>query len=311
MSDKRDTSEGVRRLRSGRAEGTVTLPEAFHTRLESGEVGTRFLESAHTAARLVAHRVPELVADAAGSEVTEVDLDWEWSDDGLELVAEVEGFARSRLDGRAMAALQVFGLSLAEASEVEAGQIEVDVAAGPVEESGRGSFDPPLRAAVVVVSSAVAYGDKEDRAGETVRDEIDALADRGVERVAGEVLPDEPDRVRETVEELVEEGVELVVTVGGTGVTHDDHTVETLEPMLDREIPGLMEAARRYGLERTPYAAVSGGVAGLIGDTLVATFPGSSSGAAETCEALFPEMLHVVRTRRRSRQEIGAAASSP
>lgn len=261
MTDVRDRSEGVRRLRRGRAEGTVTLPEAWRPRLEAGDENIRALESARTEGRLAARRVPELVADAASAEVTGVDIDWKWRDDGLELVAEVEGFARSRLDGRALAALQIFGLSLAEASDRESDQIEVDVTAGPSHADGRKRpVEPPVRAAVVVVSSAVVSGDKEDRAGETVREKIDALADRGVERVAGEVLPDEPDRLRETVEGMLDEGVELIVTVGGTGVTHDDHTVETLEPMLDSEVPGLMEAARRYGLDRTPYAAVSRGV---------------------------------------------------
>jgi len=65
--------------------------------------------------------------------------------------------------------------------------------------------------------------------------------------------------------------------------------------LLDREIPGVMEAARSYGQNRTPYAMLSRSFAGLKGNTLILGIPGSTKGAEETIDALFPQILHIFK----------------
>src|SRR3990172_4710018 len=160
----------------------------------------------------------------------------------------------------------------------------------------RPPLDPPVTAAMIVLSDTVAAGRKEDRAGKAV---VAALeAEPGVRVGAYEVLPDDPDRLTAKVRELVASDVALVITVGGTGLGDADLTVEALRPLLDREIPGVMEAARAFGQRRTLYAMLSRGVAGMIGNTLVITFPGSTGGAVETYQALFPAVLHIFEVQR-------------
>lgn len=150
-----------------------------------------------------------------------------------------------------------------------------------------------VRAAVVVCSDTIAAGKKTDRAGQAI---IDRLQQWEVEVAHYTVIPDEPSDIRETVERYTgPEAVDLLLFTGGTGLSPRDLTPETVAPLLDREIPGIMEAARNYGQDRTPYAMLSRGVAGMRGRTLVITLPGSTGGATESMDSLFPYILHVFR----------------
>ena len=151
-----------------------------------------------------------------------------------------------------------------------------------------------LRAAVVVVSDTVSAGTKEDRSGKTI---VELLAKQGIEAAVEAVVPDEQDAIREVARKLVDRGFNLLLFTGGTGLSPRDVTPEAIAPMLDREIPGIMETARRYGQERMPYAMLSRGVAGFIKDSLVITMPGSPSGVKEYIDALFPQVLHLFRVK--------------
>ncbi|TXI05608.1 MAG: hypothetical protein E6Q76_10960, partial [Rhizobium sp.] len=114
-----------------------------------------------------------------------------------------------------------------------------------------------------------------------------------------EVLRDDVAQITGRLRHHLEQGVDLIVTVGGTGVHPGDQTVAAVRPLLDKELPGFMEAARGYGQRRTPYAMLSAGVAGMSGKTLLITFPGSSRGAQETLTALISGIVHTIHSLRR------------
>jgi len=145
-----------------------------------------------------------------------------------------------------------------------------------------------LSAAVLVVSDSIFSGRKEDKAGKYI---VKQLEKNKLANIRYEILPDAPDQFREKVLSLCGK-TDLLIISGGTGLTRRDKTPETVKPLLETEIPGIMDAARQYGQFRTPYSMLSRGFAGLLKNTLVLAIPGSSQGAKETMDALFPFVLH-------------------
>jgi molybdenum cofactor biosynthesis protein MoaC len=147
-----------------------------------------------------------------------------------------------------------------------------------------------LRAAVLVISDSVSQGKKSDKSGQII---VERLKLEGLDVKVFEILPDEPDQIEWRVQALCdEEKIELIVTTGGTGLGPRDSTPEGLKNVIEKYVPGISEAMRAHGKERTPFAMLSRGVAGTRGNSLILALPGSSRGVEESLDALFPGLLH-------------------
>jgi len=147
---------------------------------------------------------------------------------------------------------------------------------------------------LIVLSDSRAAGVREDEVIPAARE---FLADTPLELVDALIIPDDREQIAGTLRELVSRGtIALVITAGGTGLSDRDQTPEATRDVIEREAPGLAELLRLKGLEHTPRAMLSRGVAGVCGRTLIVNLPGSPRAVREGLSTLLPILPHALET---------------
>ncbi len=283
-------------LREATAEAIVrvsvqaTMDAVLNRTVPKGDV----FEMARAAGLLGVKRTPDLLPDCHPIPIEHARV--EYRTEGLDIIIamHVRTIYRTGVEVEAMHGASVVALTMYDMLKPIDKGIEILHIRLLEKKGGKSSFKDrsrrDLRAAVVVCSDTIAAGRKEDKAGKAI---AQRLRDASVVVAAERTIPDEHDRIQAEVKRSVEEHLDLLIFTGGTGLSVRDVTPEALRPLFDREIPGVAEAVRMHGQQRTPYSMLSRGVAGVVGRTVVVALPGSTRGAIESMDAVFPALLHV------------------
>jgi molybdopterin adenylyltransferase len=146
-----------------------------------------------------------------------------------------------------------------------------------------------MRTGILTVSDKGTRGERVDTSGPAIREMLEAA---GAEVVRTLIVPDEPEEIRAVLIAWSDEGLDLVLTTGGTGFSPRDQTPEATRSVIEREAPGIAEAMRAAGMLKTPKAMLSRAVAGIRGKTLIINLPGSERSVRESLGAVIGVLPH-------------------
>ncbi len=290
-----DVSPKNHTLRYARAQGRLFASPETLQRVKAGEVPKGdVLQVARAAGISAAKRTAEWIVFCHPIPLDWVEVSLQVETESLLVVAEVKAVWKTGVEMEALTAVNAALLNAYDMlkpidQQLRLGEIELVEKRG-----GKSDFAQrprrAIRAGVLVVSTSTAQGKRKDTSGPLIRQ---FLENQGVDVIHQTVVPDRLEAIVQQLTEWADRGkLDLIFTSGGTGLGPYDLTPEATRQVVAKEVPGIAEAIRRYGKERTPYAMLSREVAGLRGRCLIINLPGSSKGALESLHALFPGLLH-------------------
>ncbi|WP_103069447.1 bifunctional molybdenum cofactor biosynthesis protein MoaC/MoaB [Aquimarina sediminis] len=292
------------RIATAQAIVKVSKPETIKA-IEKGTVPKGDVFAMSKAAGLLGvKKTPDLLPDCHPLPIEYTGI--EYTVDGLEITVLVTiktiyktGVEVEAMHGASVVALNMYDMLKPIDKGVEIHHIKLLKKKGGKSDY-QDKFRRDLKAAVIVCSDSISEGKKEDKAGKAIASKLESSDVAIMDYI---IIPDEAEIIQKKAKEYQQQGADLIIYTGGTGLSKRDVTPDALRPILDRNIPGIEEAIRKYGQDRMPYSMLSRSVAGTIKNTLVLALPGSTNGAKESMESIFPEVLHVFRILKGARHD--------
>ena len=285
-------------LRTATAEARIHAAVETIARLQSRDIPKGdALEVARVAAIQAVKNTAQIIPFCHPLPILGAEVKYDIAADSVRIEVTVTTIFKTGVEMEALTGASVAALTLYDMLKMIDTSLSIDSIRLLRKKGGKSDFQEEhaigLRAAVLVLSDSVAQGKKTDTAGKAI---VERLERHGLLVADYQILPDEPQMLAEKITTWADQDkLDLVITTGGTGFSPRDTTPEAMAGIIEREVPGISEAARAYGQQRTPYSMLSRGKSGLRGSTLIVNLPGSRKGVEESLDALFPALLHAFK----------------
>ncbi|MEJ6777725.1 MAG: bifunctional molybdenum cofactor biosynthesis protein MoaC/MoaB [Crocinitomicaceae bacterium] len=283
-------------LRRAIAQATVvvskqeTIDSLINDKVPKGNV----FEMAKTAGLFAVKKTSDIIPDCHPLPIEHTAVSYDIDGLNIHIKIEVKTTYKTGVEVEAMHGASVIALTMYDMLKPIDKGIEISNIKLLEKQGGKSDFKDKfrkdLKAAVIVCSDTIYSGQKEDKAGKSI---IEKLTKYSVDTIDYIIVPDEVEAIQAALLKHTALSTDLVIYTGGTGLSKRDVTPEAIIPLLDRDIPGIAEACRSYGQDRTPFSMLSRSVAGVKDQTLILALPGSTKGASESMDALFPALLHI------------------
>lgn len=274
----------------------VGLPETMQAILNKTVPKGDVLEVSRTAGLFAVKNTSNAIPDCHPMPIEYTGIQFECGSDEVKIEVTVKTIYRTGVEVEAMHGASIVALTMYDMLKPIDKNVEISTIKLLQKKGGKSDYGnkevQKLSVAVMVCSDSVSSGKKEDKAGKVISEKLQKLGLRISNYI---VIPDEIKEIQNAVLKFYDQKMDLVVITGGTGLSNRDVTPEAVLPLLDRRIPGIEEAIRSYGQDRTPYAMLSRSVVGFKGNTLIMALPGSTTGASESMDAVFPSVLHLFK----------------
>ena len=270
-----------------RTSGEETIKSIKENKVPKGNV----FEMAKAAGLLGVKKTPELLPDCHPLPIEYTGIDYEINGLEIQISVTVKTIYKTGVEVEAMHGASIVALTMYDMLKPIDKNVEIGTIRLQQKKGGKSSFkinSEGLTAQVVVCSDTISKGEGEDKAGKNIASKLEEL---GIDSEIT-IIPDEAEEIRSVLNKA---DSDLIIFTGGTGVGPRDVTPESIEPFLDLKLKGVEEQMRSYGQQRMPYAMLSRSLAGIMNGKVVLALPGSTKGAAECMDAIFPHVLHVFK----------------
>jgi molybdenum cofactor synthesis domain-containing protein len=162
-----------------------------------------------------------------------------------------------------------------------------------------------FKTSIITVSDRGYSGEREDQSGQAIRELLDGS---DFEIIDYRIVPDESDQICSALIDAIDLiGADLVLTTGGTGLSPRDVTPDATRKVIEKEVPGFVEAMRAESLRKTPHAMISRAVCGVRGSSLILNLPGNPKAVVEQLEVALPALPHAISKLKGDPSECGTS----
>lgn len=295
----KDISKKIKTLRIACAEGILKVDPKTILLIKEGKVPKgNPLEVSKIAAIQAAKNTAQIIPYCHNLSIDHLDITFELNENTICVATTVKAIHKTGVEMEALTSCSVAILTLYDMLKMIDETMEISLIKLAKKKGGKSDFKQyfktPPKAAVLVMSDSVTSGKKSDESGRFI---VNKLKSEYIDVVDYKIIPDDFEEIKNYLKKYADSmKVDMVLTTGGTGFSPRDITPEAMKEIIEREIPGIPEALRAFGQERTPFSMLSRGKAGLRGKTLIINLPGSKGGVEDSLDSLFPAILHSLKT---------------